>query len=254
MTNVKLYKGDCLTVLQDLILTGTTVDSIICDLPYGTSAAGWDSVINIDEMWRLLRQIRSENCPIVLFGCEPFSSVLRISNPKEYKYDWKWEKPSAANFLNFKYQPAKVHEDILVFGNKPTSFSGKNATLKYYPQMEQGAPYVCKQGKIGEAVARDKKSRENRNDIITNNSGSRYPRSVQRFSKDKEKLHPTQKPLSLLEYLVKTYTKEGDTVLDFCMGSGTAGVVCKRLGRNFIGIEKEDKYFEIAKERINNDN
>ena len=252
MSNIKLYQGDCLEIMDKLIQEGVKVDAVITDPPYGTTACKWDSVIPFDEMWKKIDKLTKENSPVVLFGNEPFSSRLRLSNINCYKYDWKWEKPSGANFLNFKYQPAKVHEDILIFGKGATSYS-KKTILNYFPQMEKGKPYVQKSGKqrnnYGNSTVRTPI-----NQVITENNGDRFPRSIQRFSLDKDKLHPTQKPLALMEYLVKTYTNEGDTVLDFTMGSGTTGVACKKLNRNFIGIELDENYFNIAKERINESN
>ena len=244
----ELYNGDCLEVMDKLIEKGVKVDAVITDPPYGTTACKWDSVIPFDMMWFRLNNLTKDNSPVVLFGNEPFSSYLRLSNIGNYKYDWKWEKPSGANFLNFRYQPAKVHEDIIIFGKGATSYS-KKTLLNYFPQMETGKPYIQKSGKqkneYGNSTVRTPIEQ-----VLTENKGTRFPRSIQNFSLDKDKFHPTQKPVALMEYLVKTYTNEGDTVLDFTMGSGTTGVACKNLNRNFIGIELDDKYFEIAKNRI----
>ena len=241
-----LWRGDCLDLMKDV--PDRSVDMILCDLPYGTSACKWDSVIPFDKLWLEYDRVVKDSGAIVLFGSEPFSSLLRLSNPKLYKYDWKWEKPSGANFLNFKFQPAKVHEDIMVFGKMAVSYS-KNGNMTYFPQMESGEPYTQKSGK-------QKNERNNstvRSPIkqaVTENDGFRYPRSVIKFKLDKEKLHPTQKPVSLLEYLIKTYTNEGGIVLDNCMGSGSTGVACMNTGRKFIGMELNDGYFETAKNRI----
>ena len=250
MSNIKLYQGDCLEVMEKLIVEGVKVDAIITDPPYGTSACKWDSCIDLKAMWDVISKLIKDDGAIVLFGSEPFSSILRTSNIKLYKYDWKWEKPSGANFLNFKYQPAKVYEDICVFGKSATSFS-KKGNMKYNPQMEKGSPYEQKSGKqkqdYGNSTVRTPIKQ-----VITVNNGERFPRAIQKFALDKCKLHPTQKPVALMEYLVKTYTDEKETVLDFTMGSGTTGVACKLLYRNFIGIELDKKYFKIAKERIEN--
>lgn len=245
---IKLYQGDCLQVMDKLIAKGVVVDAIITDPPYGTTACKWDSVIPFDEMWERLNKLIKPNGAIVLFGSEPFSSLLRVSNLNMYKYDWKWEKSSGANFLNFKYQPAKVHEDILVFGKMATSYS-KNGNMEYNPQMEEGKPYSQKSGKQ-KTLNANTSVRSEIKQVVTKNKGERYPRSIQKFNQDKEKLHPTQKPVALMEYLIKTYTNEGELVFDFTMGSGTTGVACKNLGRKFIGIELDEKYFDIAKERI----
>ena len=165
-----------------------------------------------------------------------------------FKYQWVWEKPNGANFMNLKYQPSKRHEDILVFGNMATSYS-KKGNMVYYPQMEQGKAYKQKSGKqkldYGNSSVRTPI-----NQVVTDNKGERYPSSIIKFGQDKEKLHPTQKPVALMEYLVKTYTKEGESVLDFAMGSGSTGVACLRLGRRFYGAEVDEKYFGIAKTRL----
>ena len=229
----KLYKGDCLEVMDQLIEHGIEVDAVICDPPYGTTACKWDSVIPFDEMWKRLNKLIKPNGAIVLFGSEPFSSQLRVSNIKNFKYDWIWEKPQGANFMLVKRQPYKVHEVISVF-NKHT----------YIPQMEEGKPYISGKGTSGDITGNVIK-------VQTKNEGTRYPRSVQRFSMNKSKsFHPTQKPVALLEYLIKTYTLEEEIVLDFTMGSGSTGVACMLTNRKFIGIELDDKYFEIAENRI----
>jgi len=245
---LKLYNEDCLIAMDRMIEDGVKVDAIITDPPYGTTACKWDSVIPFDLMWEQLKRVIKPDGAIVLFGSEPFSSALRMSNIKQYKYDWVWKKERGTNFLNFKYQPSKETENIMVFGNMATSYS-KKGNLIYYPQMREGKAYTQKQGFIGDAVARDKGSRENKKNIVTKNKGTRYPSNLLEFSNEKG-LHPTQKPLTLMEYLIKTYTNESETVLDFTMGSGTTGVACKNLNRDFIGIELDKDYFEIAKERI----
>jgi len=243
---MKLINDDCLKVLPTI--ADKSVDLILTDPPYGTSACKWDSVIPFDKMWVQLQRLIKENKPIILFGSEPFSSYLRTSNIKWFKYDWIWEKQRGSNFLNYKYQPSKNYEIISVFSNGATSFVKNNSNCPYNPQMIEGIPYEMKQGKGGDAVVREG-SRIGKN-IITKNNGTRYPNAIQKFNSDKEKLHPTQKPVALLEYLIKTYTNENDTVLDFTMGSGSTGVACKNLNREFIGIELDEKYFNIAKERI----
>ena len=165
-----------------------------------------------------------------------------------YKYDWKWEKQSGANFLNFKYQPSKVHEDIMIFGYGAVSYS-KNGNMLYNPQMENGIPYTCKSGKQKSSY-NNSTVRTPINQVITENNGKRYPRSIQKFISDKDKFHPTQKPVALLEYLIKTYTNEGMTILDNSMGSGTTGVACVNTNRKFIGIELDEKYYDISCKRI----
>jgi DNA modification methylase len=243
---MQLYNDDCLKILPTI--PDKSIDFILTDPPYGTSACKWDSIIPFDKMWLQLQRIVKENKPVILFGSEPFSSYLRTSNIEWFKYDWIWEKQRGSNFLNYKYQPSKNYEIISVFSNGATSFVKNNSNCPYNPQMINGIPYEMKQGKGGDAVVREG-SRTGKN-IITKNNGTRYPNAIQKFNSDKEKLHPTQKPVALLEYLIKTYTNENDTVLDFTMGSGSTGVACKNLNRNFIGIEKDEKYFDIAKNRI----
>ena len=184
------------------------------------------------------RIIKDDGC-IALFGSEPFSTMLRYSNLNHFKYDWIWEKEQGANFMLCKYQPYKVHEIVSIFGNKKT---------RYYPQMTEGKPYVSGKGTSGDITNNVVK-------IQAVNKGTRYPRSIQKFNTEKRNsVHPTQKPVALLEYLIKTYTNEGDVVLDNCMGSGSTGVAAKNLNRDFIGIELDENYFEIAKTRIESTN
>lgn len=234
-----LIQGDCIEVMQNLINQGVKVDAIITDPPYGTTACKWDSVIPFELMWECLHKLIKDNGAIVLFGREPFTSKLIISNIKEYKHKWVWNKKQSGSWANAKYMPLQVEEDIICFAN------GK---VNYYPIMRKG-----KMRKKGGS----KKQPENMSGInhtYYSYSDEYYPVNILEFpncSNKKNNAHPTQKPLSLMEYLVKTYTNEGETVLDFTMGSGTTGVACKNLNRKFIGIEKEKKYFKIAKERIN---
>ena len=244
----KIYNMDCLEGMK--LMDDKSIDMILCDLPYGTSACKWDSVIPFDKLWEQYKRIIKDDGAIVLFGSEPFSSLLRTSNIKLYKYDWKWEKPSGANFLNFKYQPAKVHEDIMIFGKMATSYS-KKGNMKYYPQMEAGEPYKQKSGKQKLDYS-NSTVRTPIEQVITENNGTRYPRSIQKFNLDKEKLHPTQKPIDLLEYLIKTYSNENDLILDNCIGSGSTAIACINTNRQYIGFELNTGYFNIAQERINN--
>ena len=243
---MNIINDDCLKILPTI--PDKSIDLILTDPPYGTSACKWDSILPFKPMWIELQRIIKENKPIILFGSEPFSSYLRTSNIDWFKYDWIWEKQRGSNFLNYKYQPSKNYEIISVFSNGATSFVKNNSNCPYNPQMVEGIPYEIKQGKGGDAVVREG-SRTGQN-IITKNSGTRYPNAIQKFNSDKEKLHPTQKPIALLEYLIKTYTNENDTVLDFTMGSGSTGVACKNLNREFIGIELDKNYFDMAKKRI----
>jgi len=230
-----IYNGDCLDVMDMLIAQGIKVDAIITDPPYGTTACKWDSVIPFDSMWERLNALIKPKGAIVLFGSEPFSSALRMSNIKNYKYDWYWEKNQATGFLNSKKMPLKNVENISVF----------QQVINYNPQMRTGfKPYKCKQGKT------KTQNYGKQTGAVTESNGERYPLTLLNFPRDKDKNHPTQKPLALMEYLVRTYTAETEVVLDFTMGSGTTGVACKNTNRGFIGIELDKTYFEIAKARI----
>ena len=235
---IKLYHGDCLKLMFDL--PDNSVDMVCCDMPYGTTACKWDTVLPLDMLWYHYKRIVKDNGAIVLTASQPFTSTLIHSNPKTFKYCWIWEKSLFTNFAMVKKQPAKKHEDIVVFYDKQPSF---------HPQMESGKPYKdarhngCRNATVG--------SEKSVKRVPINNTGTRYPSSVQKFSNGNNgNVHPTQKPVELIEYLIKTYTNEGDTVLDNCMGSGTTGVACQNLNRKFIGIELDDKYFQIAKDRI----
>lgn len=233
--NIKLYQGDCLDIMGGNI-PDKSIDMILCDLPYGTTQCSWDTIIPFEPLWAQYKRVIKDNGAIVLFGSEPFSTLLRLSNLKQFRYDWIWEKEQGANFMLCKYQPYKVHEIISVFSKK---------CHKYFPQMTLGNPYVSGKGTSGDITGNVQK-------VQTVNMGQRYPRSVQHFNTDKSEgsFHPTQKPVALLEYLIKTYTNEGEVVLDNCMGSGSTGVACIGTNRKFIGIEKDEKYFYIAKKRI----
>jgi len=237
---MKLYKGDCLEVMDRMIAEGVKVDAIITDPPYGTTQCKWDSVIPFKPMWEQLSRIIKPNGAILLFGSEPFSSALRMSNIKNYKYDWVWEKSKATNFLNAKKQPLRAKENILVFYKKQPT---------YNPQMTKGKSY--NKGIRKKQTKDDVYGSFNQTEVKS--EGNRYPRDVLYFKTaetEGKTFHKTQKPVKLMEYLIKTYTNENETVLDFTMGSGTTGVACKNLGRDFIGIEMDDKYFDIAKKRI----
>jgi site-specific DNA-methyltransferase (adenine-specific) len=249
---VQLFNDDCLKILPTI--PDKSIDLILTDPPYGTTACSWDSIIPFDKMWSELKRIIKDNKAIVLFGAEPFSSNLRMSNIKNYKYDWIWEKDNGTNFASVKYQPFKVYENILVFGDFPVAYTPKNIKC-YNPQMTNGKPYKTVSGKqkSDSAIIRDG-CKEKMSNYETINNGQRYPRNIIKFNRDKNKIHPTQKPVSLIEYLIKTFSNENDTVLDFTMGSGTTGVACKNVNRNFIGIELDEKYFDIAKNRIESTN
>lgn len=232
-----LYCGDCLGIMGKF--PERVFDAIITDPPYGITACKWDTVIPFEDMWKQLKRIRKDKTPIALFGSEPFSSNLRMSNIKEYKYDWYWEKEQGSNFMSVKYMPFKVIENIIIFGK---------GRVCYYPQMEKGVPYKDKMRVIDIQQYMGKWMKK---PII--NKGTRYPKNKLYFQNDTKKgysYHPTQKPLALLEYLIKTYTNEDDLVLDFTCGSGTTLVACEKLGRRWIGVEISQEYCEIAKQRI----
>ena len=242
---IDIILGDCLDIMKDI--PKGSIDLILTDPPFGTSACTWDTIIPLQPLWKQLIRITKPSAPIVLFASQPFTSILISSNLAMYKYSWVWEKPSGANFLNFKYQPAKVHEDIVVFGRMATSYS-KKGNLVYYPQMTTGSPYTNKSGKQRSDYA-NSSVRSPIKQVITVNKGTRYPRSVLHFPLDKG-LHPTQKPVALLEYLINTYSKPDNIVLDFALGSGTTALACKNLNRSCIGIEINPDYYQLAKDRL----
>lgn len=247
---IRLELGDCLEVMNRLILEGVKVDAIITDPPYGMTACRWDSVIPFDEMWLCLNKIIKPNGVICLFGGEPFSSLLRCSNLKMFKYDWVWEKPTATGHLNAKKQPMRAYELISVFYAKQPTY----IPIKTQGHTRKVSSASSRRKSIIRSLNTDKVYCNEIPDTVPNYSSTeRYPRNVIKFSTDKQKetLHPTQKPVALMEYLIKTYTNDGEIVLDFTMGSGTTGVACKNLNRSFIGIEADSNYFNIASNRIN---
>ena len=224
--------GDCLERMKEI--PDNSIDMVLTDPPYGTTACKWDTVIDFELMWKELKRITKDNGAICLFSQMPFSASLVMSNPKMFKYNWVWNKPRATGHLNAKIYPMKDHEDIQVFCKKPHN---------YYPQFSRGKAYTCQSGKGSENYNKQIS-------IKTNNEGRRYPKTTLSFNVAKTKLHPTQKPVALLEYLIKTYTLENETVLDFTAGSFSTGVACVNLNRKFVGIEKDDRYFEIGSNRV----
>ena len=242
--NCQLMFGNCLERMKEI--PDKSINMILCDLPYGTSACKWDSVIPFDLLWNEYKRLIRQDGAIVLFGAEPFSSLLRTSNLKMYKYDWKWVKDNAANFLNKKFQPGKISEDIMIFGNMATSYS-KKGNMAYNPQITIGTPY---RHKTNVHIKTNAVIRSKINNVITENNGTRLPNNILYFNRDKIKKHQTQKPVALLEYLIKTYTNEGEMVLDNTMGSGSTGVACVNTKRKFIGIELDEKYYDISCKRI----
>ena len=236
---IDLLKGDCLEVMKGI--ESGSIDAIITDPPYGTTACKWDSVIDFELMWEQLNRIIKPNGAIVLFGSEPFSSALRMSNIKNYKYDWKWEKSKATLFTLAKKRPLKSDEDIAVFYNKQPT---------YNPQMTKGEPY---KGRNNIKNHKELKGEwEIKQGSRSDNDGFRYPRTnIKIANENKRGQHPTQKPIALMEYLIKTYTNENETVLDFTMGSGSTMVAAKNTNRSGIGIEMDADYFKTATDRVN---
>ena len=242
---VQLYKGDCLEIMRDI--PDKSIDMILCDLPYGITDCKWDNIIPFDKLWEQYERIIVDNGAIVLFGNEPFSSRLRCSNLKLFKYDWIWKKSKVCGFLNAKNAPLRECEIISVFSKGKTSNGNKN-NMKYYPQG------LIEVNKIKDSTSRNtdtvigtRPSRKGK--YISKYTG--YPKTILEFQNERKQIHPTQKPIALLEYLIRTYTNENETVLDNCMGSGSTGIACLKTNRNFIGIEKDDKYFDVAYNRIN---
>ena len=235
--NIDLRQGDCLELMKSI--PDSSIDMVLCDLPYGSTQCKWDNIIPFESLWKEYNRVLKKNGAAVLFGTEPFSSYLRLSNIKNYKYDWIWDKVKGTGYLNAKKQPMRNYEIISVFYKYQCT---------YNPQMTTGHPRkVSFRRKELQTECYGKTNKDYYYD-----STERYPRNIQVFSIDTQNtsLHPTQKPVALLEYLIKTYTNEGEVVLDNCMGSGSTGVACVNTNRNFIGMELENNYFEIAKERI----
>ena len=233
-----IYNEDCLEGMKRI--PDGSIDMILCDLPYGTTQNKWDTIIPFEPLWEQYERVIKDNGAIVLTANQPFTSALVMSNPKLFRYEWIWEKTKAANFMHLKRQPGKRHESVLVFYKKQPV---------YNPQMRVGEPYVDKR----ESRKQSKGTYGNiniKNKTITN-TGTRYPKSVISFSNGKSgKLHPTQKPVALFEYLIKTYTNKGETVLDNCMGSGTTAIACLNTDRQYIGFELDEGYHRLSLERI----
>lgn len=244
MSSITLYLGDCIKEMKKI--PDNSIDCIICDLPYGTTKCSWDIVISFEDLWQEYHRISKPNTAIILFGQEPFSSLLRTSNIEEYKYDIYWEKERLTNINQVKRRVGKTIETISIFYKKQCTYNPQMIPYFGKPRTNK-----IKNGKLGKLVDDNEKRPK---EYIDN--GLRYPTQVWKFQRDclKSNLHPTQKPLALLEELVKTYSNVGDTILDNCMGSGTTGVACKKLDRNFIGIELKENYFDIAYNRINSTN
>lgn len=239
------YLGDCIDLMS--LIPDKSIDMILCDLPYGTTKCSWDSIIPLDKLWEHYKRIIKDRCPIILFAQSPFDKILGSSNIKWLKYEWIWEKTQATGFLNAKKMPLKAHENILVFYNK---------SPKFYPQKTQGHTPIHSYTKRKEIQNKTEVYGKVNKTISGGGETDRYPRSILKFKSDKQKnklngnIHPTQKPIALCEYLIKSYTDKGDLVLDNCAGSFTTSVACVNLDRKYIGIEKEEKYFNIGIRRI----
>lgn len=240
MNDIALHQGDCLELMRDI--PDGSIDMILCDLPYGTTACKWDTTIPFKPLWEQYSRVIKQNGAIVLFCDEPFTSQLVNSNIKQFRYKWIWNKTRGSNFQNARFMPMKCHEEICVFyGKKPV----------YNPQFWYSKPYKTAERKRSREIEglRGGSAAETCTATISED-GRRYPLSILTYARDGSRIHPTQKPVALLEYLVKTYTNEGETVLDNCMGSGSTGVACVNTGRRFIGMELDPAYFGIAKKRI----
>lgn len=238
---INLMQGDCLELMRDL--PDASVDLILCDLPYGTTACKWDSVIPFGPLWEQYRRIAKPAAAIVLTAAQPFTTALISSNLREFKYCWVWNKVLPRGHLNAKKQPLRVTEDVAVFyAKQPT----------YNPQKTSGHKRKVARTRYQKAGKGEQVYGAETRDTFYDSS-DRYPNGIIQVSNATQsgKVHPTQKPVALMEYLIRTYTNEGDTVLDNCMGSGTTGVACANTGRNFIGMEMDAGYFEIATARIN---
>lgn len=242
----KLYNGDCLEIMDKLIVAGVKVDAIITDPPYGTltKICEWDKIIPFDEMWGRLYKLKKKNTPIILFGKQPFTSALNMSNLKDFKYEIIWQKDKGTDFANGNKKPLNIHENISVFYEKPPT---------YNRICDEGTPYIRKNNRTN---GKDDINFTSDNSGTWINDGKRTPTTVRKVNRvsagGKQPLHPTQKPTELMEWLIKSYTNEGDLVLDFTMGGGSTGVACLKTNRDFIGIEKDEKYFNMAKNRMGN--
>jgi len=247
---IRLFQGDCLEVMDKLIEKEIKVDAIITDPPYGTTACKWDAIIPFDEMWSRINQLIKSNKMIGLFAQEPFASVLRMSNIKNYKHEWYWDKEVAGNFVQAKNHPLKVIENIIVFSNNKVDYMPMMEQAKEENKRPRGQKYSQKTDFLGKVSQGEFKCSDNHNEDL------RYPKNLITFNartgdcNNVNRVHPTQKPVELIEYLINTYTKEKDVILDFTCGSGSTLVAAKKLNRKCIGIELEEKYCEIAKNRL----
>ena len=239
--NFKIINGDCLVEMKKI--SDKSIDMILCDLPYGMTQNSWDSVIPFDKLWGEYNRIIKDNGAIVLFGSQPFTTLMISSNLKMFRYCLVWEKNKFSDFLNSKRKPMKTNEDIAIFYKKQPT---------YNPQYWYSTPYA--RWNTQSAVDKQSNYGSHKENYVESSDGKRLPTTVLKFNRVERPIHPTQKPTDLLEWLIKTYTNENDIVLDNCMGVGSTGIACKNIDRKFIGIELEDKYYEIAKNSILNIN
>ena len=230
---IDLRHGDCLELMKDI--PNKSIDMILCDLPYGTTRNKWDSIISLDKLWEQYERIIKDNGAIVLFAQTPFDKVLGVSNLKMLRYEWIWKKSKATGHLNAKKMPLKEHENILIFYKNLPRYNAQGLIKKVIPTIRRGRDNGSNYGESSKDAIQEYEN---------------YPKSVLEFASVGKTIHPTQKPVELLEYLIKTYTIEGELVLDNCMGSGSTGVACVNTGREFIGIELDENYYNIAKNRI----
>ena len=244
MSDIKLYQGDCIELMKSI--PDNSIDMVLCDLPYKETGNKWDRGINLKAVFDEYRRIIKEDGCIALNGTMKFGFQLYEVASDLYKYEWVWEKDNGTNAPNVNFQPFRIHEYVFIFG-KGRVTNGTRTPMNYYPQKTEGKPYTQMSGRMSENWKGGLKN------VITDNpTGLRHPKTIQKFTRDKSGLHPTQKPVAMCEYFIKTYTSEGATVLDNCMGSGSTGVACLNTNRKFIGIELDDDYFNIAKNRIMN--
>ena len=242
MSDIKLYQGDCIKLMKSI--PDNSIDMVLCDLPYKETGNKWDRGIDLKAVFDEYRRIIKEDGCIALNGTMKFGFQLYEVASDLYKYEWVWEKDNGTNAPNVNFQPFRIHEYVFIFG-KGRVTNGTRTPMNYYPQKTEGKPYTQMSGRMSENWKGGLKN------VVTDNpTGLRHPKTIQKFTRDKSGLHPTQKPVAMCEYFIKTYTSEGATVLDNCMGSGSTGVACVNSNRNFIGIELDERYFNIAKERI----
>jgi site-specific DNA-methyltransferase (adenine-specific) len=240
----RIYQRDCLEGMA--MIPDKSINMILCDLPYGTTDRKWDSIIPFDSLWKQYERIITDKGAVVLTASQPFTSALVMSNVKLFKYEWIWEKSRSVGFLNAKNAPLKKHESVLVF-SKGVTANGSERNMHYYPQGLTEINEVRKSIKQeGDTIVGTRPSRNK--EYVAKYTG--YPTSVIKVNNEQKQVHPTQKPLELFEYLIKTYSVEDDIVLDNCMGSGTTAVAAIRLNRNFIGFERESEYIRIANQRL----